>query len=100
MCFLHKFHFEMLYVLEWPKNRNWLALEFPAYSFIKEEGGRQPKGQSLPQIVAVCAVGAGLAPALPSSSLGAFSPCHNLRCLKVRMVPAVNSGRPTESQCS
>ena len=29
MCFLHKFHFEMLYVLEWPKNRNWLALEFP-----------------------------------------------------------------------
>lgn len=64
MCFLHKFHFELLYVLEWPKNRNWLAFEFPAYSFIKEEGGRQPKGQSLPQIVAVCAVGAGLAPAL------------------------------------
>ena len=34
------------------------------------------------------------------ASRGAFSPCHNLRSLKVRMVPAVNSGRPTESQCS
>ena len=33
-----------------------------------------------------------------SSSLGVFSPCHNLRSLKARMVSAVNSVQPTESQ--
>lgn len=42
MCFLHKFHFEMLYVLEWPKNRNWLALEFP-------DRGRWGRRSGLPQ---------------------------------------------------
>ena len=33
----------MRYVLEWPKNSNWLALEFPAYSIVKVGclGGRR-----------------------------------------------------------